>query len=75
VLLNGIQKTSELLTKRIDVQVSPINDFSTQFDVSGVLVVDLLNVPKKKMELQELQIKWPHLSDLELTKVTGTQDT
>ena len=75
VLLNGIQKTSELLTKRINVQVSPVNDFSTQFDVNGVLVVDHLNVPEKKMKLQELQIKWPHLSDLELTDVTGTQVT
>jgi len=75
VLLNGILKTSELLTKRINVQVSPVNDFSTQSDVNGVLVVDHLNVPKKKMKLPELQIKWPHLSDLELTEVTGTQVT
>ena len=46
VLLNGIQKTSELLTKRINVQASPLKDFSTQFDVNGVLVVDHLNVPE-----------------------------
>ena len=29
VLLNGVQKTSELLTKRINVQVGPVNDFGT----------------------------------------------
>ena len=52
-----------------------MNDFGTQFDVNGVLVVDHLNVPEKKMKLQELQEKWPHLSDLELTEVTGTQAT
>jgi len=75
VLLNGIQKASELLTKRINVQVSSVNDFSTQFDVNGALVVDHLNVPKTKMKLQELQIKWQHLSDLELTEVRGTQVT
>ena len=79
VVLNGFQKTSELLTKqltkRINVQVSPVNDFRTQFDVNGVLVVDHLNVPEKKMKLQELQEKWPHLSDLELTEVAGTQIT
>ena len=75
VLLNGIQKKSELLTKRINVQVGPVNDFGTQFDVNGVLVVDHLNVPDKKMKLQELQEKWPHLSDLKLTEVAGTQVT
>ncbi|XP_068684757.1 uncharacterized protein [Montipora foliosa] len=73
VLLNGIQKTSELLTKRINVQVSPVNDFGTQYDVNGVLVVNHLNVPQKKVKLRELQEKWPHLSDLELTEVAGTQ--
>ena len=75
VLLNGIQKTSELLTKRINMQVGPVNDFGTQYDVNGVLVVNHVNVPEKKVKLQELQEKWPHLSDLELTEVAGTQVT
>ncbi|XP_068692553.1 uncharacterized protein [Montipora foliosa] len=75
VLLNGIQKTSELLTKRINIQVSPVNDFGTQYDVNGVLVVNHLNVPQKKVKLRELQEKWPHLSDLELTEFAGTQVT
>ena len=75
VFLNGIQETSELLTKRVNVQVSPLNDFGTQFDVSGVLVVDHLNIPEKKMKLQELQEKWPHLPDLDLTEVAGNQVT
>ena len=66
---------SELLTKRVNVQVSPLNDFGTQYDVSGVLVVNHLNIPEKKMKLQELQEKWPHLSDLELTEVEGNQVT
>jgi len=73
VLLNGIQKTSELLTKRINMQLGLVNDFGTQYDVNGVLVVNHLNVPEKKVKLQELQEKWPHLSDLELTEVAGTQ--
>ena len=75
VLLNGIQKTSELLTKHINVQVSPLNDFGTQFDVNGVLVVDHLNIPETKMKLQALQEKWPHLLDLELDEVAGNQVT
>ena len=75
VVLNGIQKTSELVTKRVNVQVSQVNDFGTQFDVNGVLVVDHLNVPEKKVKLKELQERWPHLSDLELTEVPGTQVT
>ena len=75
VLVNGIQKKSELLTTRINVQVGPVNDFGTQFDVNGVFVVDHLNVPDKKMKLQELQEKWPHLSDLKLTEVAVTQVT
>ena len=75
VLLNGIQKTSELLTKLINMQVGPVNDFGTQYDVNGVLLVNHLNVPEKKVKLQELQEKWPHLSDLELTEVAGTQVT
>ena len=52
VLLNGIQKTYELLTKRINVQVSPVNDFGTQFDVNGFLLVDHLNLSERKMKLQ-----------------------
>ena len=75
VVLNGIQKTSELTTQRVDVQVSQWNDFRTQFDVNGVLVIDHMNVPEKKVKLKELQERWPHLSDLELTEVTGTQVT
>ena len=75
VLLNGIQKTSELLTKRINTQVGPVNDFGTQYDVNGVLLVNHLNVPEKKVKLQELQEKWPYLSSLELIEVTGTQVT
>ena len=75
VLLNGIQKTSELLTRRINIQVGPVNDFGTQYDVNGVLVVNHLNVPEKKVKLKELQERWPHLSDLELTEVVGTQVT
>ena len=30
VLLNGIQKTSELLTKRVNVEVGPLKDFGTR---------------------------------------------
>jgi len=75
VLVNGIQKTSELQTKHVKLQVSPVNDFGTQFAVNGVLVVDHLKVLEKKMKFQELQEKWPHLSDLELTEVAGTQVT
>ena len=57
------------------MQVGLVNDFGTQYDVNGVLLVDHLNVPEKKVKLQELQEKWPHLSDLELTEVAGTQVT
>ena len=75
MLLNGIQKTSELLTRRVSLQVSPLNDLGNLFDVDGVLVVDRLNVPERKVELKEIQEKWPHLLDLEFTKVAGTQVT
>ena len=43
--------------------------------MNGVLLVNHLNVPQKKVKLQELQEKWPHLSDLELTEVAGTRVT
>ena len=33
VLLNGIQTSSKLLTKRVDVQVSQLNDLGRGFDV------------------------------------------
>ena len=52
VLLNGIQKSSRLLTKRVDVQVSQLNDFGTRFDV-----VDRLNVPERRVNFRELQQK------------------
>ena len=45
LLLSGIQKTSDLLTRHINIQVSPVNDFGTQHDLNGVLVVNHLNVP------------------------------
>ena len=43
------------MTKRVNVQFSQLNDFGTQFDVNGVLVVDHLNVSEKKVKLDELQ--------------------
>ena len=36
-MLNGIQKSSKPLTKRVDVQVSQLNDFGTRFNVYRVL--------------------------------------
>ena len=74
-MLNGIQKSSKLLTKRVDVQVSQLNDFGTRFDVPTVLVVDHLNVPEKRVNFRELQEKWPHLVDLELNEVSLTPVT
>ena len=73
VLINGIQKMSEQPSKHVNLQASPLNDFVTQFHVNGVLVVDYMNVPEKKVRLQKLKEKWPHLSDVELTEVEGTQ--
>ena len=75
VLLNRIQKSSKLLTKRVDVQVSQLNDFGTRFDVHTVLVVDHLNVPERRVNFRELQEKWPHLADLELNEVSVTPVT
>ncbi|CAH3140895.1 unnamed protein product [Porites evermanni] len=75
VLLNGIQKSSKLLTKRVDVQVSQLNDFGTRFDVHRVLVVDRLNVPERSVNFRELREKWPHLADLELNEVSVTPVT
>ena len=66
VLLNGIQKSSRLLTKHVDVQVSQLNDFGTRFDVHRVLLVDRLNVPERRVNFRELQEKWPHLADLHM---------
>ena len=73
VLLNGIQKSSRLLTRRVDVQVSQLNDFGTRVDVHRVLVVDRLNVSERRVNFRELQEKWPHLGDLELTEVSVTR--
>ena len=56
VLLNGIQKTLELLARRVNVQVSPLNVFGTRFDVNRVLVVEHLNVPERKVDLRESQV-------------------
>ena len=75
VLLNGIQKSSNLLPKRADVQVSQLNDFGTSFDVHRVLVVDRLNLPERRVDFRELQEKWPHLADLELYEVSVTPVT
>lgn len=37
------------------------------------LVVDRLNVPERRLNFRELQEKWPHLADLELTEVSATR--
>ena len=74
-MLNGIQKSSKLPTKRVDVQVSQLNDFGTGFDVHRNLVVDRLNVPKRRVKFRELQEKWPHLAELELNEVSVTPVT
>ena len=75
-MLNGIQKSSKLLTKRVDVQVSQLNDFGRRFDVHRVLVVDRLNVPERRVKFRELQDHtWPHLADLELNEVSITPVT
>ena len=70
ITLNGIQRTSELSTKRVNVQVSPAAKFVARYDVAGVLVVDHLNVPERKINLMELKSSWSHLSDLELSAMS-----
>lgn len=77
VVLNGLQKTSELMTRHVNVQVSQINDFGIPFNGNGLLVADHLNVPEKKVKLKELHVheRWLHLSDVVPTKVAGTQVT
>ena len=75
ITLNGVQKSSKLSTKRLNLQVSPAANFGLRYDVDGVLVVDHLNVPERKVNLVELKSKWSHLSDLELPEVDGSQIT
>ena len=75
VLLNRIQKSSKLLNKRVDVQVSQLNDFGTRFDVHRVLVADRPNVPERRANFRELQEKWSHLPGLELNEVSLTPVT
>ena len=36
-------------------------------------MVDRLNVPERRVNFRELQEKWPHLADLELTEVSATR--
>lgn len=36
-------------------------------------MVDRLNVPERRLNFRELQEKWPHLADLELTEVSATR--
>ena len=75
IILNGIQKTSQLFAKRVNLQVSPANNFGVRYDVNGALTVDCLNVPEKKVDLNDLKSKFIHLSDLELPMVDGSQVT
>lgn len=53
-MLNEIQRSAKLLTKRVDVQVSQLNDFATRFDLHTVLVDDRLKV-LQRVNLRELQ--------------------
>ncbi len=71
IVLNGIQGQSELISKQVSMQVSPVNKVSPRCDVSRALVVNSLNVPQKRVNLADLKSKWSHLKDLDIADVVA----
>ncbi|XP_028413784.1 uncharacterized protein LOC114536629 [Dendronephthya gigantea] len=71
IVLNGIQGQSELISKRVNMQVSRVNKVSPRYDVSSALVVDSLNVPQKSINLTDLKSKWSHLKDVDIVEANG----
>ncbi|CAB4017203.1 Hypothetical predicted protein, partial [Paramuricea clavata] len=66
IILNGIQGTSELNSRRVNTQVSAVNMVTPRFDVNGALVVEHLNIAQQKVNLVDVKSKWPHLKEIDI---------
>jgi hypothetical protein len=73
VVLNGIQGTSELNSKRVNTEVSPPNVVSPRFEVNRALVVDHLNITQQKVNLADVKSKWAHQSDIDIPEANGCE--
>jgi hypothetical protein len=57
IILNGIQGTSELNSRRVNTQVSAVNMVTPRFEVNGALVVEHLNIAQQKVNLVDVKSK------------------
>ena len=54
IILNGIQGTSELNSRRVNTQVSAVNMMTPRFEVNRALVVEHLNIALQKVNLVDV---------------------
>ena len=71
IILNGIQGTSELNSRRVNTQVSAVNMVTPRFDVNGALVVEHLNIAQQKVNLVDVKSKWPHLKEIDIPEASS----
>ncbi len=71
IILNGIQGTSKLNSKRVNTQVSAVNMVTPRFEVNGALVVEHLNIAQQKVNLVDVKSKWPHLKEIDIPEASS----
>jgi hypothetical protein len=71
IILNGIQGTCELNSRRVNTQVSAVNMVTPRFEVNGALVVEHLNIAQQKVNLVDVKSKWPHLKEIDIPEANS----
>ena len=71
IILNGIQGTCELNSRRVNTQVSAVNMVAPRFEVNGALVVEHLNIAQQKVNLVDVKSKWPHLKEIDIPEASS----
>lgn len=71
IILNGIQGTSQLNSRRVNTEVSPVNMVTPRFEVNGALVVEHLNIAQQNINVGDVKSKWSHLKDINIPEATS----
>ena len=71
IILNGIQGKSQLNSRRVNTEVSPVNMVTPRFEVNGALVVEHLNIAQQNINVEDVKSKWSHLNDINIPEATS----
>ena len=71
IILNGIQGKSQLNSRRVNMEDSPVNMVTPRFKVNGALVVEHLNIAQQNINMVDVKSKWSHLKDINIPEATS----